>query len=75
MPIARAPGTAPLFDSVPQPEMVSISRDRYDSFMRLVVTNANLEAEVDRLSSEISRLSRKQSRPVVDDDEFMAGAI
>jgi hypothetical protein len=75
MPIPRAPGTAPLFDSVPQVEMVSISRDRYDSFMRLVVTNAELEAEIDRLSSEISRLSRKTPSRPVDDDEFLAGAI
>jgi hypothetical protein len=55
--------------------MVSISRDRYDSFMRLVVTNAELEAEIDRLSSEISRLSRKTPSRPVDDDEFLAGAI
>jgi hypothetical protein len=43
--------------------------------MRLVVTNAELEAEIDRLSSEISRLSRKTPSRPVDDDEFLAGTI
>jgi len=75
MPIARAPGTSPLFDGPPQVEMVSISRTRYDTFLRSEATITSLEAEVDRLSSEISRLSRKQSRPMVDDDEFLAGHI
>ena len=76
MPIARAPGTQPLFCDPAQAEMVSIRKSDYERWLKASETIAGLEAEIDRLGAEIRRLSNPPMfDPGGDGAEFITGAI